>query len=134
MIGELRLYARREGDDNPHPLQARGCRRTTAHCPCPVHQYPETRTQARAGLPQQTRAESSEPRCSPAYVSAADADLSRWNGGEAEGEPIIVTGRVLDEDGQPIRGTLIELWQTNAAMTSTSMTSLSIPISVRSDG
>ena len=48
-------------------------------------------------------------------MSAADADLSRWNGGEALGERIIVTGRVLDEDARPIRGTLIEIWQANAA-------------------
>jgi protocatechuate 3,4-dioxygenase beta subunit len=48
-------------------------------------------------------------------VSAADADLSRCNGGAALGERIIVTGRVLDEDGRPIPGTLVEIWQANAA-------------------
>jgi protocatechuate 3,4-dioxygenase beta subunit len=48
-------------------------------------------------------------------VSAADADLSRCNGGVALGERIIVTGRVLDEDGRPIPGTLVEIWQANAA-------------------
>ena len=34
---------------------------------------------------------------------------------EPLGERIIVTGRVLDEDGRPIRHTLVELWQANAA-------------------
>ncbi len=34
---------------------------------------------------------------------------------EAMGERIIVTGRVLDEDGRPIRGTMVEIWQANAA-------------------
>jgi protocatechuate 3,4-dioxygenase, beta subunit len=34
---------------------------------------------------------------------------------EPLGERIIVTGRVLDEAGRPIRNTLIEVWQANAA-------------------
>ncbi len=46
-----------------------------------------------------------------------DDDLTR-NGavdGEPQGERIIITGRVLDEDGRPVPNTLIEVWQTNAA-------------------
>jgi len=46
-----------------------------------------------------------------------DADLTK-NGrrnGEPVGERLIVTGRVLDEDGRPQPGMLIEIWQTNAA-------------------
>jgi protocatechuate 3,4-dioxygenase beta subunit len=31
------------------------------------------------------------------------------------GERIIVAGRVLDEDARPVRRTLVELWQANAA-------------------
>jgi protocatechuate 3,4-dioxygenase, beta subunit len=31
------------------------------------------------------------------------------------GERIIVTGRVLDENGRPLPGTLVEIWQANAA-------------------
>src|SRR5213078_1142715 len=30
------------------------------------------------------------------------------------GERIVVTGRVLDEDGRPVPNTLVELWQANA--------------------
>jgi protocatechuate 3,4-dioxygenase beta subunit len=46
-----------------------------------------------------------------------DADLTRnaGTGGEAIGQRIIVTGRVLDEEGAPIPRTLIEIWQANAA-------------------
>lgn len=34
---------------------------------------------------------------------------------EPLGERIIVTGRVLDEAGRPVRNTLVEIWQANAA-------------------
>ena len=44
-----------------------------------------------------------------------DNDLTRQHAGEPAGERIIVTGRVLDEDGRPESHTLIEIWQTNAA-------------------
>ena len=44
-----------------------------------------------------------------------DSDLTRQHAGEPLGERIIVTGRVLDGDGKPVPGALIELWQANAA-------------------
>ncbi len=44
-----------------------------------------------------------------------DADLTRQHAGEPQGERIVVTGRVLDEDARPVRNTLVELWQCNAA-------------------
>ena len=47
--------------------------------------------------------------------AAVDADLTRHGAGEPLGERIIVQGRVLDEDGHPIRGALVEVWQANAA-------------------
>jgi protocatechuate 3,4-dioxygenase beta subunit len=48
-------------------------------------------------------------------IADSDADLTRWDGGEAVGQRIIVTGRVLDGDGRPLPDTLIEVWQANAA-------------------
>src|ERR1700730_14324667 len=42
-------------------------------------------------------------------------DLTRQHSGEPLGERIVVSGRVLDEDGRPLRDTLIEIWQANAA-------------------
>jgi protocatechuate 3,4-dioxygenase, beta subunit len=50
-------------------------------------------------------------------VTPEDADLTRnaGTGGEAIGQRIIVTGRVLDEDGAPVPNTLLEIWQANAA-------------------
>ena len=48
-------------------------------------------------------------------VRDEDADLTRQHRGEPLGERIIITGRVLDSDGQPVRKTLVEVWQANAA-------------------
>jgi protocatechuate 3,4-dioxygenase beta subunit len=48
-------------------------------------------------------------------VRPEDADLTRQHQGEPVGERIIVTGRVLDDDGRPVRDTLVEVWQANAA-------------------
>ena len=48
-------------------------------------------------------------------LGEADNDLTRQHAGEPQGERIIVAGRVLDEDGRPVRQTLVELWQCNAA-------------------
>jgi protocatechuate 3,4-dioxygenase beta subunit len=48
-------------------------------------------------------------------VSALDSDLTRQHDGEPLGERIVVHGRVLDEDGRPLRGALVEVWQANAA-------------------
>jgi protocatechuate 3,4-dioxygenase beta subunit len=48
-------------------------------------------------------------------VQPGDADLTTRHAGEPIGERIIVTGRVLDSGGRPVPGTLIEIWQANAA-------------------
>lgn len=48
-------------------------------------------------------------------VTAHEHDLTRQHTGEPLGERIIVSGRVLDEDGRPVRDTLVEVWQANAA-------------------
>jgi len=44
-----------------------------------------------------------------------ETDLTSQHGGEPLGERIIVSGRVMDEDGRPLRQALIEIWQANAA-------------------
>lgn len=50
-------------------------------------------------------------------VTELDADLTRnaARNGAPLGERIIVTGRVIDEDGRPVPDTLVEIWQANAA-------------------
>jgi protocatechuate 3,4-dioxygenase, beta subunit len=42
-------------------------------------------------------------------------DLTHQPSGDALGERIIVSGRVLDENSRPIPHTLVELWQANSA-------------------
>lgn len=42
-------------------------------------------------------------------------DLTRRHKGEPLGERIIVSGRVLDENGRTVANTLIDIWQANAA-------------------
>lgn len=55
----------------------------------------------------------------PAWSAMADEDAdlttNAGTGGEAIGQRIIVTGRVLDEQGRGVPDTLIEIWQANAS-------------------
>ena len=46
-----------------------------------------------------------------------DFDLTQIKGqaGEAQGEHVILKGRVIDTDGEPIEGATVDIWQANAA-------------------
>ena len=58
-------------------------------------------------------------------VAALESDLTIQHGGEPIGERMVVTGRVVDGDGRPVRRQLVEIWQANAAAaTCTSATSI----------
>lgn len=48
-------------------------------------------------------------------VGPLDADLTAQHAGAPLGERIVVSGRVLGEDGTPLGGQLVEIWQANAA-------------------
>jgi protocatechuate 3,4-dioxygenase beta subunit len=65
----------------------------------------------------QTLSELSAPVFGHSIVSAADADLTSnaGTGAPALGERIIVSGRVIEEDGRPVPNALLEIWQCNAA-------------------
>jgi len=63
----------------------------------------------------QTLSEITGPVHGHAKVGPAAADLTRHRATPPQGERIIVEGRILDEDGRPVRDTLVELWQANAA-------------------
>lgn len=62
-----------------------------------------------------TLSETTGPVFGHVAVQPGDSDLTRQHAGEPLGERIIVSGRVLDEDGRPVPHTLIEIWQANAA-------------------
>ena len=49
------------------------------------------------------------------YITEGDNDLTRQHGGEPLGERMILTGRVLDDNGRPVSQALLEIWQANAA-------------------
>lgn len=48
-------------------------------------------------------------------MGPAMADLTTQHKAEPQGQRIVVTGRVLDEDGRPVPNTVVEIWQANAA-------------------
>lgn len=55
------------------------------------------------------------PCFGPQDVGALEADLTVQHSGDPIGERIVVTGRVLDGNGRPVVGQLVEVWQANAA-------------------
>ena len=71
--------------------------------------------QQRLVLMPQTLSEVTGPVYGHSKVRPEDSDLTRQHKADPLGERIIVTGRVLDENGRPVRNTLIEIWQANAA-------------------
>jgi protocatechuate 3,4-dioxygenase, beta subunit len=86
----------------------------------PPYLYPEYRsTVLRAPtrlvpLPAQL-ADLAAPAFGEETVAPGDNDLTKQHSGEPLGERIVVTGRVLESDGRPVRGALLEVWQANAA-------------------
>jgi protocatechuate 3,4-dioxygenase beta subunit len=84
--------------------------------------YPEYKSSSRRHPRQpmvylpQSITEITGPQLGPELASGAlDNDLTRQHAGEPIGERITLTGRVLDTEGKPLRGTLVEIWQANAA-------------------
>lgn len=63
-----------------------------------------------------TLSELTGPGPALAAVTEDDADLTTnaGAGGEVVGERIIVAGRILDDAGDPVASTLVEVWQANA--------------------
>jgi protocatechuate 3,4-dioxygenase beta subunit len=64
----------------------------------------------------QTLTETTGPAgCWDRLMGGAMADLTAQHQGTPIGQRIIVSGRVLDEDGRPVPNTVMEVWQANAA-------------------
>ncbi|MCP5083378.1 MAG: intradiol ring-cleavage dioxygenase [Alphaproteobacteria bacterium] len=49
-----------------------------------------------------------------AIPAESDMDLTQFSGGMAQGEVIEISGAVFSEKGNPLPGTVVELWQANA--------------------
>ena len=87
----------------------------------PPHLYPDYKsTHLRAPkrpltIAPRTLSELTGPVYGHERMGALDNDLTRQHSGEPLGERIIVSGHVTDGDGRPVRNSLIELWQANAA-------------------
>lgn len=62
-----------------------------------------------------TLSEVTGPGFGSGWAGPDKADLTRQHKGEPIGSRMIVAGRVLDEQGRAVPGTLLELWQANAA-------------------
>jgi protocatechuate 3,4-dioxygenase beta subunit len=95
-----------------------GYRRESADPPYLHPDYVATQTRAprRSLVPlAQTLSELTGPVYGHEQIGELDHDLTRQHEGEPLGERIIVHGQVLDGDGRPVRNTLVELWQANAA-------------------
>jgi protocatechuate 3,4-dioxygenase, beta subunit len=63
----------------------------------------------------QTLSEATGPHFSLGDIGRSGCDLTRVTSQPPCGQRIIVSGQVLDEDGRPMRQTVVEIWQANAA-------------------
>lgn len=102
MITEFNLLNRRIHPSYSHPPYVSSIKRAPSQ---PLVMRPQTLT------------ELTGPMYGYDAVQPLDNDLTRnaVKTGEPLGERIIVTGRVLDESGTPVRSALVEVWQANAA-------------------
>jgi protocatechuate 3,4-dioxygenase beta subunit len=63
----------------------------------------------------ETLTEKTGPVFGHGLIRQHDNDLTAQHASDPLGERIFVHGRVLDEDGRPVRGALVEVWQANAS-------------------
>jgi protocatechuate 3,4-dioxygenase beta subunit len=89
-----------------------------SHPPLNWPEYRSTRLRAPARPLRpltQTQTELTGPLLGEDRIGGLDHDLTSRHDGEPQGERIIVHGRVLEDGGRPVAGTLVEVWQANAA-------------------
>jgi protocatechuate 3,4-dioxygenase, beta subunit len=95
---------RRDNVDVDPPLDWPDYRSTTLRAPKnPLVEFPHTLS------------EITGPMLGEGRIGEFDHDLTRQHPGSPIGQRINVSGRVLDGNGRPIPGTLVEIWQANSA-------------------
>lgn len=72
-------------------------------------------TQPAVRIPQTLTETTGPAGCWDRLMGPAMADLTTQHKGAPLGQRIIVSGRVLDEQGRPVPNTVMEVWQANAA-------------------
>ena len=97
-----------------------GARRESSHPPYLSPSYRSTVKRSPAHAPLQVPLTLTErtgpgPGFSELVVEDADLTTNAGTGNAALGQRSIVTGRVLDEGGEPVPNTLIEIWQADAS-------------------
>jgi len=102
-MGNFRGYRRAESGTQPNHLH-----------PAYVSSVKRAPSKPLVYLPH-TLSEVTGPSFDSLAIDVKASDLTRQHRGEPLGQRIIVSGRVLDEDGRPAARTLIEVWQANAA-------------------
>jgi protocatechuate 3,4-dioxygenase beta subunit len=108
---EREAYAKRIADGAPvenHPSRGYAPYRSS------VLRHPKQPLVAVIGGDPET-VELSGPVFGPTDITETDSDLTVQHQGEPLGERITVSGRLLDSDGRPVRGQLVEIWQANAS-------------------
>jgi len=103
-VGETPTAYVREPEGAHPPMDYRGYKSTALRHPKqPLIYLPQSITEVTG------------PQLGDSLVAAGDNDLTRQCEGEPIGERITVSGRVFDTEGKPLRATLVEVWQANAA-------------------
>ena len=90
--------------DTQSKLVIEGYRQTPERTPAmPLQRRPHTLSELTGPLEQTRR------------LKMLGADIASEAGARAIGQVILVKLRILDEDGAPVPGTVVEMWQANAA-------------------
>lgn len=66
-------------------------------------------------LPREWHHDTPGPPTGRLPLGPKSGDLTTQHEGRPIGQRIVVNGRVLDRDGRPVPGAVVEIWQTNAA-------------------
>lgn len=84
---------------------------------CPEYRSTRARSprQPLVAIPQTLTETTGPTGCWDKLMGSARADLTTQHKAPPQGQRIVVSGRVLDDQGRPVPNTVMEIWQANAA-------------------